>query len=26
MILKNEGTLDDLRELVRRRMALVHAD
>lgn len=25
MILKNEGTLDDLRELVRRRMALVHA-
>ena len=26
MILKNEGTLDDLRELVRRRMALVNAD
>jgi hypothetical protein len=26
MILKNEGTLDDLRELVRRRMALVNAE
>jgi hypothetical protein len=26
MILKNEGTLNDLRELVRRRMALVNAD
>jgi hypothetical protein len=26
MILKNEGTLDDLRELVRRRMALANAD